>query len=220
METSAIPHSGDHRQHSLPKTRVVTALICLAVHIAIISALVMTYIPRNRIKGLAEIETSVSLIPGRSRVPAATVQPAPEKHFAKPQAPAAISAAPAAEPHIATNSQTAAQPAEEGFQIGETMDANAHNSDFRDILLRHIANFRHYPSAALAPRLSGTAHIAFTINRTGGLLAAWLQTSSGSDILDAEALETIHRSQPFPPIPSDLPDPLTATLPVSFVPPP
>jgi protein TonB len=87
-------------------------------------------------------------------------------------------------------------------------------------LLRHIAAFRRYPSAGLASRLSGTAHVTFTINRAGGLVAVWLQQTSGSDILDGEAIETIRRSQPFPAIPSDLPDPLTATLPVSFVPPP
>jgi protein TonB len=107
----------------------------------------------------------------------------------------------------------------DSFAIGGSTDTSPSPSDYRNTLLRHLSNYRRYPTAGLGPRLSGTAHVAFTLNRSGELLAVWIQQGSGSDVLDTEALATVRRSQPFPAPPEDMPDPLTVTLPISFVPP-
>jgi protein TonB len=43
-----------------------------------------------------------------------------------------------------------------------------------------------------------------------------LDRSSGSSLLDREALDTVRRAQPLPKVPADLPDPLTLTVAIEF----
>jgi TonB family protein len=210
---------GFPRQHPGSRTRAAAIAICLAIHGAILFGLLVTYAPKAHIRGFANTETMVSLVAGRAPAAPASAQRVRQPHFVAPKTPA-NNHAPLIETRPESSGQTVAPPADEAFQIGGATDTASQASDFRDMLLRHISTFRRYPSAGLSARLSGTVHVAFTINRSGALLAVWLQQTSGSDVLDTEAIETIRRAQPFPAIPSDLPDPLTAMLPVSFVSPP
>lgn len=213
MEGSALAHPGF--PPPARGTRTAAAIIVLALHLALLAALLLGHHPNGRsLRGTSEI--SIALVSSRPTTvavpPPAVLQPPPVILPVAPIVPpTSTSTAPAPAP------QDAAQPASsDAFTIGSGAEAQMRAPDYRETLLRHIANFRQYPAAALGARLNGTAHVAFTINHAGDLLAVWLQQSSGSQVLDAEALATIRRSQPFPTVPDDLPNPLTVTVPISF----
>ena len=93
--------------------------------------------------------------------------------------------------------------------------ASSAAAKFQQTLLRHISRFQRYPSAAGPARLVDTQ---FAIARDGTLLGVWVRTSSGQMLLDKEAIETIRRAQPLPPIPPELPDRLNIQMQLEFDP--
>lgn len=88
---------------------------------------------------------------------------------------------------------------------------------YQSDLLSHIGRFRRYPAAARRERLKGIAHVLFILRRDGAVEELWLKTSSGHAVLDNEAIDTIWRAQPLPPIPASLPGRLNVELPVEFL---
>lgn len=98
--------------------------------------------------------------------------------------------------------------------------ANAATSEFalefRRTLLRHIARFQRYPARARQRNLQGTVGVVFVLRRDGSVVDAWVTSTSGEPLLDQEALNTVRRSEPLPPIPGELPDQLNILLPVAF----
>ena len=89
---------------------------------------------------------------------------------------------------------------------------------FQQSLRRHVARYQRYPAAASSKQLEGSVDTQFVIARDGTLLGVWVRTSSGRSLLDKEAIETIRRAQPFPPIPPELPDRINIHLPIDFDP--
>lgn len=87
---------------------------------------------------------------------------------------------------------------------------------FQNALLRHIARFQRYPTAARSSGMEGTVRVVFVLQRDGRVLDAWVETSSGKQILDREAVETIFRAAPLPEIPAELPGQMRVLLPVDF----
>ncbi|MEW6639072.1 MAG: energy transducer TonB [Pseudomonadota bacterium] len=96
--------------------------------------------------------------------------------------------------------------------------ANIAALKYQQALLRHVARFQRYPTAARAGRLHGSVETMFAMRRDGTLLGVWVRTSSGQAVLDREALETIRRAQPLPPIPTELPDRLNIQVMLDFEP--
>jgi periplasmic protein TonB len=70
-----------------------------------------------------------------------------------------------------------------------------------------IALQRHksYPAASQARRETGTATVAFTIDRQGRVVSARILRSTQHALLDAETLATVHRAAPFPHPPAGMP---------------
>ncbi len=96
-------------------------------------------------------------------------------------------------------------------------EANSENStQFQQVLLQHIAHFRRYPPEALSRGMQGAVVVLFLMRRDGTIIDAWIQSSSGQSVLDSEAIATIHRAEPLPRIPSELPDQIRIMLPVEF----
>ncbi|MEL7466600.1 MAG: TonB family protein [Pseudomonadota bacterium] len=68
-----------------------------------------------------------------------------------------------------------------------------------------------------AIRRAGVARIALTVARDGGLIAARVQRSSGSDGLDAAALQAVKAAAPFDRAPDELENPqYSFVLPIRF----
>jgi periplasmic protein TonB len=65
-------------------------------------------------------------------------------------------------------------------------------------LYSRLERFKRYPGAASRRGIKGVSIVRFTVDRTGQLIASEVLQSSGSPILDEEALATIRRASPFP----------------------
>lgn len=73
-----------------------------------------------------------------------------------------------------------------------------------------------YPKMARRRRHAGTARVRVRVGPSGALVAApVVAASSGSALLDAEAVAMAERAAPFPALPAGLPH-LDVTVPVRF----
>ena len=80
-----------------------------------------------------------------------------------------------------------------------------------------VERHKGYPAAAQARHETGTAELAFTLDRNGRVVASRVVRSSGFAALDQETLETVRRAQPFPPPPANMPgETFDFTVPIRF----
>lgn len=81
----------------------------------------------------------------------------------------------------------------------------------------HLNKHKKYPADARSHGEEGVASVSFSIDRSGKVIASQLVGSSGSELLDKEAVEVLTRASPFPRPPSDVTN-LTFhfTLPIQF----
>lgn len=87
--------------------------------------------------------------------------------------------------------------------IGSGAEGNAAVSNYPGKVARALRRALRYPSAAKRKRITGDVYVSFTVTQSGQLSRVSVIRSSGSDILDAAALETVRRAAPFPPIPAE-----------------
>ena len=74
-----------------------------------------------------------------------------------------------------------------------------------------------YPAVARTRHETGTAELAFTLDRRGKVLTSRVARSSGSAALDQETIDTVRRAQPFPAPPPGMPgDSFVFTVPIRF----
>ncbi|HWG04736.1 MAG TPA: energy transducer TonB [Beijerinckiaceae bacterium] len=145
---------------------------------------------------------------------------------AEPQAPPDKTVAPAtppASPPSESSAATAPPPAPThadaiaGPPLG-SVDAKtpAEAARWEQSLVARIERSKRYPIEA-RDRF-GTVRVAFAIDRNGRLITSRIVASSGSAILDDEALATIQRAVPFPPPPADIAESkLSFILPIRFL---
>ena len=78
-------------------------------------------------------------------------------------------------------------------------------SDAYDALvLGHLERFKRYPSAAGGAQ--GRVAVRFVLNRAGAVIESAVTKSSGNNVLDREVLESLRRASPFPRFPAAKPD--------------
>jgi protein TonB len=81
------------------------------------------------------------------------------------------------------------------------------------LLERH----KRYPRTAQARGEEGTVHLAFSLDRQGRVTASRILRSSGSAVLDNEALQMVRRAQPFPRPPADMTGAqINLTVPITY----
>nr|WP_307789049.1 TonB family protein [Janthinobacterium sp. NKUCC06_STL] len=146
----------------------------------------------------AKAETSPSPDPGKDAAKEASL-PAQASSSATP-APSPMRG-PQAAPFNSDMPSTSAAPASWQSQV-----------------LGHLAHFKRYPGDARQRNKAGAAWVRFQVDRDGKLLASELLTSSGTVLLDREALQVLQRAQPLPAPPASVlrQGTVTVTLPVSF----
>jgi protein TonB len=71
-------------------------------------------------------------------------------------------------------------------------------ASWRKDLASRIARYRRYPKAAREHRVEGLVTLHFTVDRAGRVLTARVLESSGSPLLDAEAMAMLQRATPLP----------------------
>jgi protein TonB len=125
--------------------------------------------------------------------------------------------APRAVPQAATSPETqkAPLPRIEGHATAAPSEAAAR---FQQAVLRRLGPYQRYPAAALQGRLQGSVHTYISLRRDGTLVDVWVKRS-GQSVLDNEAIATVRRAQPLPPIPPELPNRLNIEVILAFDPP-
>jgi periplasmic protein TonB len=88
-------------------------------------------------------------------------------------------------------------------------------ASWQQAVVARLARFQRYP--AQAKGATGVVNLSFSIDRQGHVLNSQIIKSSGSAVLDAEALSLLTRAAPLPPPPAAVPDSdLTFVLPIRF----
>jgi periplasmic protein TonB len=88
-------------------------------------------------------------------------------------------------------------------------------ASWQHAVVARLARFQRYP--AQAKGATGVVSLSFSIDRQGHVLNSQIIKSSGSSVLDAEALSLMTRAAPLPPPPAAVPDTdLTFVLPIRF----
>ncbi|MBS0541117.1 MAG: energy transducer TonB [Proteobacteria bacterium] len=88
---------------------------------------------------------------------------------------------------------------------------------WKGLLLRHLEKHKRYPSDAQSRRQEGVVYMRFTLSRSGRVLAARVERSSGVASLDKEGLDLLNRAQPMPPFPPDQPgESMDLVVPIQF----
>ena len=146
-----------------------------------------------------------------------------EKAAASPSAePGQDAAKEASVPAQASSSATPVPSPVRGPQAApfdsDTPPASAAPASWQSRVLSHLARFKRYPGDARQRKRAGAAWVRFQVDRDGKLLASELVTSSGTVLLDREALQVLQRAQPLPAPPASVlhQGTVTVTLPVSF----
>jgi len=89
-------------------------------------------------------------------------------------------------------------------------------ASWQQALVARVARFQRYPAPAKGA--TGVVNLSFSIDRQGHVLNGRVIKSSGSAVLDTEALSLLTRAAPLPPPPAAAPDSdLTFVLPIRFV---
>jgi protein TonB len=88
---------------------------------------------------------------------------------------------------------------------------------WQGLLLGRLEQFKRYPRSAQSRHQQGVAYLRFTMDRNGKVLSAKIDRSSGFALLDEETLALIHRAEPLPIPPPEVPgDPIELVVPVEF----
>ncbi|KAB0326357.1 energy transducer TonB [Janthinobacterium sp. PLB04] len=159
----------------------------------------------------------------RAAVPEIVAAEKEEKAAASPSTePGKDAAKEVAVPAQASSSATPAPAAVRGPQAApfnsDTPSSSAAPASWQSRVLVHLAHFKRYPGDARQRKRAGAAWVRFQVDRDGKLLASELVTSSGTVLLDREALQVLERAQPLPAPPDNVlhQGTVTVTLPVSF----
>ena len=84
-------------------------------------------------------------------------------------------------------------------------------------IAQQVEQHKGYPPSARARHETGTAQLAFTLDRNGKLITSRIVRTSGSATLDQETIDTVRRAQPFPPPPPNMPgETFDFTVPIRF----
>jgi len=158
---------------------------------------------------LPQIDTAAAVLDAPTAPPPEpeVVEEKPEKKKVKPKPKprSKAQAASAPKPVNAARSRTNAAPTS-----GTASSMSV--ATWRGSVMAHLNRHKRYPGGG-----RGTSSVAFTIDRRGRVLSARLIRSSGSAILDREAVALARRASPVPAPPANIGrGSITLTVPVRF----
>ena len=144
-------------------------------------------------------------------------RPVEEPKPAVPDKPAEQPAVP--ETAVATAPSSIEQQADRpaGPAVGRTPAVSAEAvSSWQRLLIARIEQFKRYPRQARSAE--GVASVAFTIDRKGRVLSTRVVRSSGSEVLDDDAVALVRRAEPLPAPPGGIgEEQLTLIAPIRYV---
>ena len=84
----------------------------------------------------------------------------------------------------------------------------SHNPDavpnWKSALVARLERYKRYPPEAQSRAETGVTQLAFSVDRSGGVHHAHVVRSSGSNVLDREAVALAERASPMPPPPAEI----------------
>jgi periplasmic protein TonB len=120
--------------------------------------------------------------------------------------PVRQSIAPQAAPPVAMPTPVPAAPATSSAQ-----------HSFSALIAAQLERYKRYPALAQRRGEEGTVLLRFAIDRSGNVVAAQIERSSGHTMLDDEVMALVRRAAPLPAPPADLAgNTVTLVVPVSF----
>ena len=66
------------------------------------------------------------------------------------------------------------------------------------VVRQHLERYKYYPASASRRGITGDVEVGFRLRPDGSAEQVLVLASSGYEILDQAALETVNRAQPFP----------------------
>jgi len=82
--------------------------------------------------------------------------------------------------------------------LGLSAAALRAQASWQKTLVSHLNRYKRYPSAAHAHRIQGEVTVQFTVDRGGVVVTSQVVHSSGSTLLDEEAMTMLRRATPLP----------------------
>jgi protein TonB len=126
-----------------------------------------------------------------------TTEATEERPVAAPSAAAQQSAA--ATPESANIAEIAAAPAE-----GSTAEAVEIPESWYRAVMAHLGKHKRYPPEARSAHVEGEVELSFTLDSAGRVVSTHINRSSGSPVLDREAVAMLERAQPLPAVPKQV----------------
>ncbi|HUI14130.1 MAG TPA: energy transducer TonB [Xanthobacteraceae bacterium] len=197
------------------------ALVVLGIHLAAIAAYVYVHKPEEI--GDDTTPIAVDFSPTNDTVDQPEVAPTPEQPppppVEKPPPP------PPPEPEAVAAPETPPPPPKVEEQKPPTAAMPARSKGgaphiqpaWETSVVRHLEQYKRYPSAAQERGEEGVVLLGFSVDRNGYVLARRIVRSSGHAALDDEVMAMIERAQPLPPFPTSMmEDKLDLTVPIRF----
>ena len=218
MTALALSWFEDEDPRSLRRWAMAAAIV-LAIHAAAIASYVYWHRPDEI--GDFSSPLAVDLAPSDDDIDQPEIAPVPEqppKEVEQPPPPpepqqAAI--APAEEPPLQEQQQQ--RPPQPAVPARVKGGAPRVEPSWQTALVRHLQQYKRYPSDAQSRGEDGVVMLSFTVDRTGHVLARQIARSSGHRELDNEVMSMIERAQPLPPFPASMPQAtLDLTVPIRF----
>ena len=165
--------------------------------------------------------------PAAEPEPAPAPTPEPSTEVAEPE-PAPVEEVQAVEPAVAdaipmheeVQPRVSAEPAPESERTHEQAAPVADPvvaQTYEQQLVAWLGKHKRYPKLALRRGIEGECVVRLVIDREGRVLVSGIDTGSGNDMLDKEALAMVGRAAPFPSPPAEVPGyQLEYAIPVVF----
>jgi periplasmic protein TonB len=197
---------------------ILAAVIVLGVHLAAIAAYV--YVHRPDEIGDDSAPIAIDLAPSDDTIDQPEIAPVPEqeqKQVEQPPPP------PPDQAVVAPPEQQPTPPVEEQKPPTPAMPARTKGGaptvapSWETGLVKHLQQYKRYPSDAASRGVEGVVLLSFTVDRAGHVLAHSIARSSGYPELDNEVMSMIERAEPLPAFPPSMSqDKLDLTVPIRF----
>jgi periplasmic protein TonB len=194
----------------------IAAAVVVGIHLAAIAAYLHVREPDDI--GDESSVVSVELSPVDSDIDQPEVAPVPDvqqKQIEQP--PPDVSPAVVAPPEQQPVEKIEQQPPTPAMPARVKSGAPRVESSWQTGLVRHLQQYKRYPSGAQSRGEEGVVLLSFSVDRTGHVLAHQIVHSSGHPELDAEVMSMIERAEPLPPFPPSMTEQsLDLTVPIRF----
>jgi protein TonB len=218
MTALALSWFEDEDPRSLRRWAIAAAIV-FAIHAGAVAAYVYGHRPDEI--GDATSPIAFDLAPSDDTIDQPEIAPVPEERPKEveqpppPPEPEQATIAPVEEPPPQEQQQQ--RPPQPAVPARVKGGAPRIESSWQTALVRHLQQYKRYPSDAQSRGDDGVVMLSFTVDRTGHVLARQIVRSSGHRELDNEVMSMIERAQPLPPFPATMPQAsLDLTVPIRF----